>query len=639
MSNQKGLSNSDPENALSGKRQRMFTLFMLLIPIAFFALLEVGLRIADYGQRLPLFLPLEDDSRYLFPNQDLAKRYFRNQSALPTIPFQTFHRERDSVDIRVVVQGGSSAAGYPYYYTGGLADYLSQFLEQAAPSERVEVINTALSAVNSFTLLDLADEIISIQPDLVVIYAGHNEYYGALGVASTESSFASPGMVRAYLNLRKFRTVQLVQNVLSSRGRGPAQEGPLMGRMVGESSVPYGSDLFVKGLDQFSSNLNKLLGKYRSEGIPVLVCTVVSNERDFAPFDGKGTTGLRVEAGREGAARDVIAEDSLHADAFFSLASSLVLQGDTLGASDAFKKAKDVDNLRFRAPAEINDIIRKQASSAELVDTEADARNFSSMQTIGGDLITEHLHPTPTGYRLLAPSVFGALRNRELLGRELADVRRDAASAQIATDSLAGEYRLVQIMGAWPFKPLGSEMWRDTLQARTKPEEIALQFFRGEIGRLSALNELQSFYQSTQQFDEAIVAIRGAMRQMPHLADLPLTAGMILSNLGRFGEARPYFERSIEIGPTPDALRMRGSISLRFGENEKARQELEEALLYAPRNQQILFNLALANARLADYSRANDIISKLLAVNPEHRDGLLLRQQIQAASSQAGSSQ
>ncbi|CAM5180859.1 hypothetical protein [Alishewanella longhuensis] len=57
-----------------------------------------------------------------------------------------------------MVQGGSTAAGYPYGMGAALAGMLEQRLRRTFPEQPIEVVNTALSAVNSYTLLDFADE-------------------------------------------------------------------------------------------------------------------------------------------------------------------------------------------------------------------------------------------------------------------------------------------------------------------------------------------------------------------------------------------------------------------------------------------------------------------------------------------------
>jgi lysophospholipase L1-like esterase len=55
-------------------------------------------------------------------------------------------------------------------------------LRDVLPSDTVEVVNLGIAATNSYAILDFSREIIDQHPDAVMIYAGHNEYYGALGV-------------------------------------------------------------------------------------------------------------------------------------------------------------------------------------------------------------------------------------------------------------------------------------------------------------------------------------------------------------------------------------------------------------------------------------------------------------------------
>jgi hypothetical protein len=48
-------------------------------------------------------------------------------------------------------------------------------------------VNLAMPAINSFSLLDMTPEALAQKPDALIIYCGHNEFYGALGAGSTES--------------------------------------------------------------------------------------------------------------------------------------------------------------------------------------------------------------------------------------------------------------------------------------------------------------------------------------------------------------------------------------------------------------------------------------------------------------------
>jgi len=48
--------------------------------------------------------------------------------------------------------------------------------------------------------------ILEQRPDLILIYAGHNEYYGALGVGSMENLGTSRTIVNFVISLEKFKT-------------------------------------------------------------------------------------------------------------------------------------------------------------------------------------------------------------------------------------------------------------------------------------------------------------------------------------------------------------------------------------------------------------------------------------------------
>lgn len=77
---------------------------------------------------------------------------------------------------------------------------------------RIEVVTTAVSAVTSYTLLDFVDEIIEQSPDAVVIYAGHNEYVGLLGVGSGSSIARRPAVIWTILRVRQSsRVFQLLE--------------------------------------------------------------------------------------------------------------------------------------------------------------------------------------------------------------------------------------------------------------------------------------------------------------------------------------------------------------------------------------------------------------------------------------------
>src|ERR1019366_9354225 len=97
------------------------------------------------------------------------------------------------------VMGESSAAGFPYPPNGTFARVIRDALTDVLPADTVEVVNLGMAATNSYTIADLAHDVIDQKPDAVLIYGGHNEYYGALGAGSIETLGSYPSFVRLYL--------------------------------------------------------------------------------------------------------------------------------------------------------------------------------------------------------------------------------------------------------------------------------------------------------------------------------------------------------------------------------------------------------------------------------------------------------
>ncbi|RMH54392.1 MAG: tetratricopeptide repeat protein [Bacteroidetes bacterium] len=629
-------------------RRLLWTVLMVLIPVLFFVLLEGGLRLVGYGDDYPLFIPAPDAPAYRYQNPEVARRYFVRQQNVPNSLYDFFLAEKDTNTLRIVVQGGSSAAGYPYYRGGSFSRMLEQRLLQTFPGRNVEVVNTAMAAVNSFTLLDLADEIIAIEPDAVLIYAGHNEYYGVLGVGSAESLGTVRAVVNLYLRLQHLRLVQGLRALLAAAaGTLAGDERPrpghtLMERMVREQSIPYGSPLYERGLRQFQGNLRDLLARYRDAGIPVYIGTVASNERDHPPFISglaEGTPADRWEALMQDARRaaaagdtaralarydEAIALDSLAAEAFYRKAQVLDAAGRYAEARAAYRAAIDRDQLRFRAPEAINAIIRAEAAraGAVVVETQAALAAASPGGIIGHNLMLEHLHPNVDGYFLIADAFYEALRAESAFGVWPAPVPADLARQEVlltAVDSLMGVYRIRQLMNNWPFQPPGVTR-RDTLRPTTPVEQLAVALLRDQRSWGETITLLRQYYEQQGDYRRALQAALALVQEYPFAAAPYLDAGNVLVKAGRYDEALSYFLAAHDREPLPAAQRMIGSILLRRGERAAAIGWLERSLQGDPDHPQTLYNLAGAYALEGRFAEARRTVIRLLERHPDHAD-------------------
>ena len=83
--------------------------------------------------------------------------------------------------VRLFALGGSTLVGFPNAPGLDFPSFLELMLADAFPDRRSEVINCGITAVNSHCVLDFAREVLDYDPDLIVVYMGHNEFVGPYG--------------------------------------------------------------------------------------------------------------------------------------------------------------------------------------------------------------------------------------------------------------------------------------------------------------------------------------------------------------------------------------------------------------------------------------------------------------------------
>jgi tetratricopeptide (TPR) repeat protein len=429
----KSTSRTNPK----GLRKFIFWLVLASLPIVFFTLLELGLRAFGFGHSYPLFIQDPNQPGFNVVNPDVIKRYFPKPEMAPPVKIEStyFTRDKRPNALRIVVQGESTTAGYPYGLGASLAGILQQRLQNQYPDRYVEVIQTAMSAVNSYTLLDFSDEILAIKPDVIVIYAGHNEYLGVMGVGSAYASHnrATTLLMLKLKDLRIYQALQQLYIAMKTNPEAMTQGGnrTLMAQVAREKNIAFGSPLYQQGLDQFEGNMSMLLMRYRKSGIPVYLGTIASNLRDQKPFNSLNDDaelqsildqiGMQISAENNALTAESVQpliasiSDKLgqkqHALAAYRLGQLFDINGDYSRAKDWYLKARDWDQLRFRAPSAMNDTIKKLSanSGVYLVDSEVQLTQKSPKNIIGKELMLEHLHPNIEGYFWLSESYFQQL--------------------------------------------------------------------------------------------------------------------------------------------------------------------------------------------------------------------------------------
>ncbi|HVO72874.1 MAG TPA: hypothetical protein VMT35_02525, partial [Ignavibacteriaceae bacterium] len=206
--NRESVSGLNPD-----KGKKLFFYFTLLaLPLVLIIILELALRLFSFGDDLRLFIP-SSDPNYLKCNPIVGKRYF-SQLDFTTPIFDPFLRDKPPNGFRIFILGESTVQGFPYDANIAFSRILQRRLQDVFPERSIEVINLGMTAITSYTLLDFTDEILEQKPDLILIYAGHNEYYGAMGVASMENGSIPGWLKKLHLRLVHLKIYQLLQGLI-----------------------------------------------------------------------------------------------------------------------------------------------------------------------------------------------------------------------------------------------------------------------------------------------------------------------------------------------------------------------------------------------------------------------------------------
>lgn len=321
------------------------------------------------------------DRRIIETNPQAGASYFMaNQTGRGANRMESFLHPKNEGDIRIILTGESAALGFPHAPPFTAGRFLQTMLQDIIPDRRVEVINLGTTAVASFPVFDMARKTLAYDPDLLIVYAGHNEFYGAFGVASRHFGYQSLMPTRA---LRWGQSLGLTQWALHAmRGsRETSRRMNTMELMIRDNCIEPNSVLRSRAERQIRYNLGSLVHLARKAKVPVLVCTAPVNERNLAPAGGT--------------------DPSL---SIFKQASYEFSTGQTNEARAAFQRAIDQDTMPWRATSGIQSALHAVARlpGAMLCDLQEAFRRQSPGGCVGWELMVDHVHPSLQGQALVA---------------------------------------------------------------------------------------------------------------------------------------------------------------------------------------------------------------------------------------------
>ena len=587
-----------------------------LLPFALLAALELALRLTWPAGALPLFVPaVVDRGDLLVSNPRVSRRWFPGEASPPVPPSDPFAATKPPHAFRVFVLGESTTAGFPYPHNGTFSRVLRDALRDVLPSDSVEVVNLGIAATNSYALLDMLDDVLAQHPDAVIVYGGHNEYYGALGVSSTQAGWVhSPSILRLTLRLQRLRIVMGLRNLVTAAMGGlgggerrRAEAAPsFMETLVRDATIPLGGVAYRRGAAQYEDNLTHLLGALRAANVATFIGSLTSNLRDQPPFAD------RANAAPGGA-------DSIFADARRALAG-----GDTITAQRLFERARDLDVVRFRAPTEFNAIIRRvaQSTGATFVDVAGRFEAEAAGHIPGGDLFLEHVHPNAHGQALIARAFFEALRDQSFLGHAAhsEQLRSWGAYEELmdlsTLDVRVATHTVRTITGRWPFVPVAAQRdYRGTYRPTDLLDSLSFGVSAGAPWADAKL-VMGRDYLRRHEVDSAIVEYRGLVRDAPFFAAPWEVLGDAFRAAHQSDSAYAALQRSLDIRPSPSAAFSEALLALERHDLPRAIALMQESLRLAPDQPRVLYQLSLAYGSSRDLQNARATAMRLWRIAP-----------------------
>lgn len=348
--------------------------------------------------------------------------------------------------------------------------------------------------------------------------------------------------------------------------------------------------------------------------IPVILGTLTSNIKDIPPFISQEEIGLP-------------AADSIYNQAIISLSKKNLSL-----AKKQFREAKDLDELRFRAPSQINKIITGLARKYNFPVLNIDSvfESESPDNIVGNCLMVDHLHPNLIGYKLLAKAFFLGMRNNKLLPSGSLSLSIDEQDSILKNnfpftglDSAISKIEIERLKNNYPFvKNRTTNYLVKDYQPQNFIDSVAKATMLKEITWEQAHAKIAQWFWMRGDIKNFLNEMNVIIAERPY-DDEPynyLTAKLISNNL--FTEAYPYLEQLDKLKSSAFTTKWLGQISLSNNNFDKAVSYLTKSLQFRKDDPQVWYNLAGAYFNLYQLNNTVDALKNCLLISPDYKPAL-----------------
>ena len=551
---------------------------MLGVPALLLGLIEGVFHLAGYGHSTSFFVVSSHHEKgALIENAKFTWRFLPPTLARASQP-TLIRREKSPGTTRVFVFGESAAEGDPEP-AFGMPRLLEVMLEGRFPDRDFEVINAAVTAINSHAILPIARECAGLNGDFWVLYMGHNEVMGPFGAGTVFGQKTPPlTALRLGLGLKQLRLGQWIASLIDSTEGADGTKWKGMGMFLDQqlrATDPQLNWVYAS----YKKNLLDILAAGRRAGVRILISSAASNLRDSAPF-------ASLDAGKSGSAVGQ-----------FQMARSLDLAGKTGEARRHYIRARDLDALRFRADSKLNAITQAlgQAGSDSVtyIDAQAALDEQSPSGIAGRETFYEHVHFTFEGNHRLA-TLFA-----KGIALQLASGDDKPGGPWLTADECAVRLAYTDWDRAVVLASIIRRLQQPPFNHRFNSDEA--------LGQLQAESQLVA-----KRLDRsaALAVYDNALKVRPNDWRMQQRRGLLLSSAGRHNEGVDSLKRAVQATSWSRILRYQlGAMQNKARQFDDAAVSLGRALELQPDFPEAAAELARANAgiqyRLGEKEKAD----------------------------------
>ncbi|MBW7997277.1 MAG: tetratricopeptide repeat protein [Candidatus Glassbacteria bacterium] len=591
----------------------------------------------------PLFMPGEvQDGRSMMETAENKLSLFNPQR---------FPRRKEPGTFRIFTLGGSTTYGRPYADQTSFAGWLRVLLEKSGEEERnYEVINAGGVSYASYRVVKVLEELLDYEPDLFVVYTGHNEFLEARtyeNFYSEQGSFTS-GLKRMLQGLETYRLLDGFYRKVKGGGRDEgsgakprggattltAEVQTLLDRTAG-MDLYHRDSTFSRGVfEHFDYNIGRIKQLCIKAGVPVLFLEPVDNLKDFSPFKSEENIRLDMNSRRRFSAvlaegmgllsnglldrgitrlREAVATDSLYAAGHFYLGRALLEAEDTVEAAERFFYARELDVCPLRAQQPIHEILLRHTSgsdNSDLIRLPLMFAAFSPGGIVGDEMLIDHIHPYPEGHLRIAMEILGWMREE---GYVPATFQPSDQEVEIifrnVTNSLPEEYYQKGLLNLTKVL-LWANKYQESLHVLESQWEVMKDVAQARYLVGSIMERMGDTRAALEHLSKALELEKDHLMVLGVLARVYTKLGMADSAMATYDKLMGYY-------PDNAGILLDYGVMLSFsGENARALQVFEKARRLAPEMAVLGNNIGLIYYLDGHYEQALEAFNHEIEINP-----------------------